>query len=161
MVGIRLHRVLFTGLSRTGPAPHCPFFLLFHLLFFFLECHCFIMLLVSAVQQSASAISTHMSPSRTSPLPTSLPSHPLGHHRAEPSSLAVQWLPTSCFTRQCVCGQFYCLSSCPLPPLLLCPQVHSPPSASLFPPCKELPLYRFSRFHICQCPSLLGHHYAL
>ena len=102
MVGIGLCRVLFTGLSRTGPAPHCPFFL-FHLLFFLLDCHCFIMLLVSAVQQSASALSTHMSPPcRTSPLPTSSPSHPLGHHRAELSSLAVQWLPTSCFTRQCV-----------------------------------------------------------
>ena len=108
-------------------------------------------MLVSAVQQSESATCARMSPPSWASLLARPPFQPLGHHRA------LSWAPwvvrqlsvAACFT----CGRVYVstnasLSICPILPSLSVSTRPFSTSGSLFLPCKQVPLYHFSMFHM-------------
>ena len=74
-------RTLHRPLQDWSCTPMSLFFFFVPFVIFLLECHCFLMLLVSAVEQSESAMSIRTSP----PEPLSFPSRPvppLSRHRA-------------------------------------------------------------------------------
>ena len=120
------------------------------ILFFQSAYNCFTMLCQFLLYSSANQPSEYMYRLPLEPLPHPPPCPtPLGRHRARSSLCCAAASPSClCYGVECACRCFS--PSSPRPLLLLgVPASLLSTSVSLFPPCRQVHQYHFSRHHRC------------